>query len=185
MTYTITFEQAVAHGACRDGVTRMRAHLGADWPDDKPFPLTTVLDVSGLSDALWGLSVVDAAAVRLVASDFAAHVAHLNPDPRVAAAIRAARDFAGGRVTAEQLAAACDASWSAWDSAWDSANTAANTAARAAAWAAEAAAEAAAYAARAAAGDAAQAWQVPHLRAVLAGAKVPGRVRIRKGTGNA
>ncbi len=95
---------------------------------------------------------------RLFAADCAEHVlpiferAHPSDDrPRLS--IKAARDFANGKIDSEQMRAAWDA---AWDAARDAARAAAGDAAGDAAWAAggDAAWDAAWDAARAAAGDA-------------------------------
>ena len=97
--------------------------------------------------------VLSGVGLLLLASDFAAHVAHLNTDPRVWAAIKATRDYAHGRIDA----AARDAAWAAaWDAAMDAAMDAA--------------------------GDAEREWQTRHLHAVLTGARKPGTVRRRKAT---
>jgi len=92
---------------------------------------------------------------RLFAADCAERVVHLNPDdPRVPAAILAARQYAFGLIGAAARDAARDAAWAA-------AGDAAGDAARAAAWAA--AGDAARAAAWAAAGDAEKTWQTQRL----------------------
>ena len=100
------------------------------------------------------------------------------PDPRSWAAVQAARDFAHGKITKKQLAAALDA---AREAAWDAARAAARAAAldaareaaRAAAWdAARAAAwDAARAAAREAAWDAERKWQERHLLSMIRAAR--------------
>jgi len=127
----------------------------------------------------------DDRAARLVAADWAEHVLPIfeavRPDDgRVRAAIAAARAYADGEISAEELAAAWDA---AWDAAVDvagataevAAEVAAGAVARAAAWAVARAARDAAgtaawasrTAARTAAGDAARNaerdWQADRL----------------------
>src|SRR5208337_8051 len=74
---------------------------------------------------------------RLIAADFAEEVLpiwhkHYPSDTGPAAAIKAARDFAHGTITQEQLAAARDAAWDARDAAWDAGDAAWD--ARDAAW---------------------------------------------------
>jgi hypothetical protein len=100
---------------------------------------------------------------RLVAADFAARVLPIwakkyPKDDRPAKAIKAAKDFARGKITREELAAAgAAARAAAWDAARDAARAAAVAAAVAAAWdaARDAARDAAWDAAWAAARDAA------------------------------
>ena len=80
---------------------------------------------------------------RLIAADFAEHVlplfeAEYPDDDRPRKSIEAARAFARGEITKEQLAAAWSAAWSAaGDAERAAAGAAARGAARAAAWAAE------------------------------------------------
>ena len=85
-------------------------------------------------------------------------------DPRSRAAVRAARDFADGKIGAAELAAAQDAARAAaWAAAWAAARAAAWAAARDAAWAAAWAA------ARDAAWDAEIRWQTKRLWEILDG----------------
>ena len=108
-------------------------------------------------DRLWVLlrnDVIPEIQLHSLACDFAQEVAHLNPDPRVQAAIDAKRKWIAGQISDKELAAAEAAGAAAW--------SAAGAAARAAAWSAarEAAGAAAWKAAREAAGAAAReaAW---------------------------
>ena len=177
-----TFALARAAGACPDGYRKLAKHLGgvAGYGKDTPIPLTVVLDSNGLADTLWTLRCVgveqDAQVdriARLFAADCAEHVLHVwtavyPGDNRPAEAIRAARAYAIGETTKDELRAAEDAAWAAADEAsvW-----AAASAARAAAAAASAAA-AVACAARAAASAppwAERDWQTERLREMLKG----------------
>lgn len=111
----------------------------------------------------------------LVVSDFAAHVAHLNDDPRVWAAIKATRDYAHGRIDSAALSAALYAAGRAARSdlgtaVWASARAASCVSARDVAWDADIAAGT----------GTERFWQIKHLEAVLAGKKQPGRIRRRK-----
>ena len=122
---------------------------------------------------------------RHFACDCAEQVMHLNPDARVADAIRVARLFAEGRATRHELAAAetaaeaaagaawaaAGAAWAAAGAAWAAAGAARAAArvARTAARAAWAAARAARTAARDAARDAAIDWQEARLLHYLKG----------------
>ena len=92
--------------------------------------------------------------LRLLAADCAERVLHIYEkevpgDLRPREAITAARAFANGEITREQLAAARAAAWDAAWAAWAAARADAEAAAWDAAWAAAQAAEAAARAARA------------------------------------
>ena len=87
---------------------------------------------------------------RLIGADFAERVLPLfetkyPDDDRPRNAIEAARAFARGEITKEQLAAASAAAWAAWAAAWDVSDAA--WAARDAAWDAAGAASDAAWAA--------------------------------------
>ena len=110
-----------------------------------------------VEDRLWVLlrnDVIPEMDLHSLACDFAQEVAHLNPDPRVQAAIDAKRKWIAGQISDKELAAA-------WEAAWEAARAAAMAAAaRAAAWAAtwEAARAAAWSAAEAAAREAA--WEL-------------------------
>ncbi len=110
---------------------------------------------------------------RLFAADCAEHTLHIfeevcPDDKRPAEAIEAARKFARGEITQDELAAARAAAWAAaWDAAGAAARAAARDAARAAAWAA--AWDAAWDAAGDAAGDAEREWQTARLFQYLNG----------------
>jgi hypothetical protein len=148
---------------CESGWEKLLHGLGKTNADDEPLALGRILEINGLSDALWALRAVDGIdkPARLFACDCAQRVAHLNPDPRVQSCIDTARRFANGDATEQELAAArvaaraaavdaaVDAARAAaWAAAWAAAVDAAVDAARAAAWAAAwAAARAAAWAA--------------------------------------
>jgi len=172
MTLTTTFNLIRKANACAGRYKFLRNALHAV-TDDEPINLLTILETNGLDDAIWALSATaencDTVA-RLMAADFAEQVLPIwqkySEDTRPELAIKAARDFANGLITAEQRAAAGDAAWAAagaaaWAAAraaaWAAAGDAAGAAAGDAAWAAARAAAwaAAGHAARAAAGDAA------------------------------
>lgn len=142
MTLTTTFRRLRAAGACKERYKFLRAAL-KDTKDTTPINLLTILETNGLDDALWALQATTEncdVPARLMAADFAEQVLPIwqkdSKDQRLGLAIKAARDFAHGRITREELAAA-------------------GAAAREAAWAAGAAREAAwdAWAAREAAGE--------------------------------
>jgi hypothetical protein len=85
--------------------------------DDEPIPLTAVLAVNGIYDALWCLRATTAPCdqlARLLAADFAEHVLHLfemayPDDPAPRRAIEVARRFATGRATDDKRRAAAEA----------------------------------------------------------------------------
>ena len=173
MTELLTLNAIRAHGPCEDGWRKLLAYLGKTGGDDEKLSMLTVLESNGVDDPLWCLRCIKGrdSAIRLLACDFAQAVAHFNADPRVKAAIDAARRYAVGNATVRELRDAWAAAWAAakaaedaaWAAAWAAADAAAESAAWAAAWAA-------ARAARAAAADAAEAATVLELRAAWAAA---------------
>ncbi|MFN8757610.1 MAG: hypothetical protein ACK5XA_02270, partial [Tagaea sp.] len=124
---------------CADGWQKLLRHLGKTQADDEPLSIVTVLDSSGLDDALWCLRAVTGhdREIRLYAVWCARQVQHLMTDPRSLAALDVAERHAKGLATDDELAAAWTAAgaaaWAAAGAAWD-AWDAARAAARAAAW---------------------------------------------------
>jgi hypothetical protein len=164
-----TLNKIKEHSPCENGWKKLLNHLNKTQADDEPLELRTILESNGLDDAIWALRSVDGKdkEIRLFAADCAELVLPIyeednSDDKRPRLAIQAARDYANGLITMEELSAA---RYAVWDAAWAAARAAAMDAARAAAraaamdsaWAdARAAACAAAWAdAGAAAGDAA------------------------------
>lgn len=147
MIATTTLNKIRSHGPCESGWRKLLKGLGKSEADDSNLSLERILEINGLDDALWALRSVDGIekAARLFACDCAQRVAHLNPDPRVQAAIDTARRFARGEANREELQAAQDAAyaarcaaayagsaaWYAWAAAWAAASDAASDAARA------------------------------------------------------
>ena len=125
--------------ACTPRYTFLREALGSKYGDNKPINLLAILKTNGLDDALWALQATaqncDMVA-RLMAADFAESVLPIwakkyPKDDRPAKAIKAARDFARGKITHAELAAAWDAAGTAaWDAAGTAARDGAGTAAR-------------------------------------------------------
>ena len=137
MTLTTTFKRLRSAGACQSRYKFLRAKLKGV-KDTEPINLLTILETNGLDDALWALRATaencDKIA-RLVAADFAEQVLpiwqkYAPDDKRPSQAIEAARDFAHGRINADQLSAA----WAAAREAGDAAVAADGEAAWAAAW---------------------------------------------------
>ena len=150
-----TLNKIKEHSPCEDGWKKLLNYLGKTQADDEPLELRTILESNGLDDTIWALRAVEGKdkEIRLFAADCAELVLPIYEknypdDNRPHLAIQAARDYANGLITIEDLAAARWAAWAAWDTAWGTAGDAAY----AAAWAAwDAAGYAARYAARAAA----------------------------------
>ena len=137
MTLTTTFKRLRSAGACQSRYKFLRATL-MGVKDTEPINLLTILETNGLDDALWALRATaencDKIA-RLMAADFAEQTLliwqkYAPDDKRPSQAIEAARDFAHGRINADQLSAAEAAAWAAW--AWDAAGAAVRAAGAAA-----------------------------------------------------
>ena len=161
MILTTTFNLLRKAGACEGSYKKLRKALKGV-KDTEPINLITILEVLNLDDALWALRATEQncdKVARLMASDFAEdtlplwHKYYPN-DNRPAEAIQAARDFANGLITKEQLNiayaaadAASAAAYAAYDAAAVHAASAYASAYAAASYAAADAASAAAYAA--------------------------------------
>ena len=172
-----TFALAAKAKACQPSIYKMAKYLGGikKYGENTPIPLSLVLKVCGLRDAIWALQItiqpVDKEA-RLFAADCAEHVLPLFEtlypnDNRPRLAITAARQYANGEITLEQLMVASVDAWAARNTAWDADgdSTWAARGSAEAAWVAtwvddEATAEGVAWVAREAAGDAAEAAEV-------------------------
>lgn len=52
-----TFKLAHQAGACTEGYRKLAKHLGGvnGYGDDKPIPLSVIVESNGLNDALWAL----------------------------------------------------------------------------------------------------------------------------------
>ena len=179
MTLTITLSAAKHYKACEAGLAPVRAHLGADWPEDKPFPLLVVLEHGqGMDDTLWALRCVPPEQeddrrriVSLWLADVLERVESTMTDPRSRAVIPALRRHAGVPLSREEWKPIISAAYAAAHAAAaaDAAAyaAAAAAAAHAAAHAAYAAAAAHAAAAHAANYAAERAWQPERLRHYL------------------
>jgi len=150
-----TLNKIKLHSPCENGWKKLLGHLNKTQSDDEPLELRTILESNGLNDTIWALRVLEGMdkEIRLFAIDCAEMVLPIYEkeypdDKRPRLAINAARNYANGLITLEELTAA----WAAWAAAW----SAARTAAWSAAWSAEAAC--AACAARAASDEGTAAW---------------------------
>jgi hypothetical protein len=184
MLYT-TFALARKSGACPESYKKMATALGGvrKYGAHTLIPLTKVIEVCGLQDALWALRFTTENSdkpARIFACDCAWRVlpfyeSKYPGDTRVRNCIKTARKFALGDATKEErlaaYSAAWAAAWAAWSAAESAAWSAAWSAAESAAWsAARAAARAAAYSARSAAESARSAelaWQKEHFIELL------------------
>jgi hypothetical protein len=161
-TMQTTLNRIKYHSPCENGWKKLLNHLNKTQSDDEVLELRTILESNGLDDTIWSLRAVEGKdkEIRLFAADCAELVLpiyekHYPDDKRPRLAIQAARDYANGLITMEELEAARDAARdAATDAAWYAAREAAWCAARAAARAA--ARDAARDAAREAARDAAR-----------------------------
>ena len=124
MPITTTLNRIRAHGPCEPGWKKLLAGLGKTKADDEPLSFARIVEINGLDDALWCCRAEPQYAKewRLFAVWCARQVEHLNPDPRVKAAIDTAERYANGDATNDELAAAWDAALAASDAAlaaWD------------------------------------------------------------------
>jgi len=144
------------HNACTDRYNHLVSKLGPEWGDKDEINLLDILEHNGTADCLWALCATvkhpeGDRVMRLMAADFAEAALPIYEkkypkDDRPRKAIKAARDFANGKITEKERAAAWDAAGAAaWDAAGDAARAAAGDAAgdaaRAAAWDAAGAAQ--------------------------------------------
>ena len=179
-----TLDLIRAEDPCTNGWKKLLKYLNKTTSDSEPLSLLTILESNGLDDALWCLRATpdSDSKARLFAVFCARQVQHLNPDPKVAAAITTAEAFALGKATKEELEAASDAARSAASAAYaatDAASAAASAASYSAAYyaaasaasysaayyaAASAASYSAAYAASAASASATQQAQVAYFK---------------------
>ena len=114
MTACTTLNMIRAHDPCPDGWEKLLRHLGKTKADDDLLPFSVIVESNGLNDALWCCrSVVYDRVWRLYAVWCARQVQHLMKDPRSLKALDVAQDFALGRATQKELAAARDAAWAA------------------------------------------------------------------------
>ena len=143
MPITTTLNRIRAHGLSEPGWKKLLAGLGKTQADDEPLSFARIVEINGLDDALWCCRIEPQYAKewRLFAVWCARQVEHLNPDPRVKAAIDTAERYANGDATNDELAAAWDAALAASDAARAAALAASDAAL--AAWAAWAASDAA------------------------------------------
>jgi len=141
-----TLNKIRAHKPCADGWEKLLRGLGKTQADDEPLPITTILDLNGIDDALWCLRALEGhdQEIRLYAVWCARRVKHLMTDPRSINALDIAERYARGMATDAELLAARSGGVTAMASSWpavaSSAMAAAASVASEAAWAAASAA---------------------------------------------
>jgi len=152
-----TLRKLREHKASNVSYGQLVEALGDEYGDDTPLPVSRILDINGVSDALWALRACDMSqkdknAVYLLACDYAEHVLPVfenkHPDdPYPRAAIEARRAWVRGEISDEELKRAADAATASASAAYsaDSTNPADAYAAYAAADSAACAYSAAAY----------------------------------------
>ena len=127
MFFTTLNRIRAAH-PCSTGWEKLLHHLGKTRADDEPLSLLTILESSGISDAIWALRAIDdCPEIRLFAVRCVRQIQHFLTDIRSLDALDIAELYAVGGATDEDLAAARAA---AGDAAWDAARDAAWAAAR-------------------------------------------------------
>ncbi len=116
-----TLNRIRAHRPCEDGWKKLLAGLNKTAPDDEPLPFARILEINGLSDAMWCCRVEPryAREWRLYAVWCARQVQHLMNDLRSIAALDVAERYAVGAANEDGLeearaAAAAAAAWAAW-----------------------------------------------------------------------
>ena len=114
-----TLRKLRKYKACDSKYYYLAAALGDEYGDNTLLPVSRILDINGVSDALWALracdmSQEDESAVYLLACDYAEHALHIfednhpdNPYPR--AAIEARRAWVRREISDEELKCAADA----------------------------------------------------------------------------
>ena len=111
-----TLRKLRKYEACENRYDHLVEALGDEYDeydDDTPLSVSRILDINGISDALWALRACDMSqkdenAVYLLACDYAEHVLHIfedkypdNPYPR--AAIEARRAWVKGGISDSEL----------------------------------------------------------------------------------
>ena len=121
-----TLNKIKEHSPCEDGWKKLLNYLGKTQADDEPLELRTILESNEINDAIWAFRTVDGKEkeIRLFAADCAELVLPIYEkqypdDNRPRLAIQAARDYANGLITHEELGTArAAARGAAWGAAW-------------------------------------------------------------------
>lgn len=139
-----TLELIRKQNPCEESWLELLKSLNKTKADSEPLELTYILETLGIADAIWALRSLEGKGkeIRLFAADCAESVLHIfekeHPDDdRPRKAILAARDYANGFISSQELKAARDAAvgavgaaargaaWAAGDAARDAAGDAA------------------------------------------------------------
>ena len=117
-----TLNKIREHSFRKGGWEKLLNALGKKCADDEPMSILTVLDSSGLEDALWCLRKVEGhdREIRLLAVHYARAVQHQLARPGSIRALDVAEMFANGQASAEELESAAAAAQTA--DAWASAH---------------------------------------------------------------
>jgi hypothetical protein len=106
---TTTLAEIREFGPCAEGWRTLTTELGDDYGAGTPLALARIVETNGIADALWAVRTQSHADIVDLACRYAESVAALNPDPRVQAAIDAARGVIAGTHTRQDAAYAADA----------------------------------------------------------------------------
>lgn len=106
MTITTTLNRIHAYWDCGNVLVKLLKGLGKTVPDDEPLPYASIVEISGIDDALWCCRAEPQHAKewRLFAVWCARQVQYLMTDPRVAAVLDVAERYANGEAIDEELA---------------------------------------------------------------------------------
>ena len=132
---TTTLQKLKDAGACVDRYKHLRKAVGKSFGMSTNLPLARILATNGLDDCLWAMDhAVDGGdkICRLFVADCAEHVQHIwlkyyPKNTRPAEAIKAARAYARGQITAAAVEAAVEAASRARSAAVEAAARAAAT----------------------------------------------------------
>ena len=152
MRLTSTLNLIRANRPCARGWKTLTKALGSDFDSDAEINLLQILEINGVQDMLWCLRATKEDSKKIASQlsiEFAEQTLpiferHYPNDNRPRVAIQAARDFAAGKITQEELAAGRMGAYAAADVAYAAAHAAHAVAAAYAADAADAVANAAA-----------------------------------------
>ena len=112
---SVTLKAIRKHKPCVESWEILLSSLDKTKADDTKVSLEYILDLLGLDDALWALRALPESqdsSVRLLVCDLVTPAMKYTNDPRLAEAIRVAREYALGNATSDSLEAARAAAWS-------------------------------------------------------------------------
>ena len=117
MIYT-TLNKIQEHQPLDCDLEKLLTHLGKTQADNEPLSLLTILESNGLDDAIWCLRTCEGIdrEARLFAVACARRAQHLMKDQRSIDAINVAERYANGESSDDELAAAYNSAWAAFES---------------------------------------------------------------------